>query len=415
MEEAVIALSKQQAQALLFKTPYCAAIAGHRGGKSYVGSVWAAKKIAESPKLNGLICAPTYPILRQATLDTFFKVMPQYRKYYKEHKSVIELPTGGNIFVRSTDDPLGLEGMTISWCWMDEAGMMSKLVWDIVRARLSIAKGQCFITTTPYNLGWLYQEFYLKWKNKLDNDISVFTWKSTDNSYFPKDFADKERKRLSPQEYARRYEAQFTKMEGLVYDLPMDRILQSTDQNNMMIQNSDLTIAGVDWGFRNPSAICVLRFKDGVWYVVDEWYQTEKTTKQIIERLKYLIEKWRINEVYADYAEPDRLEECRQAGVSINECLKDLTGGVSYIQQLIRERRLFVFNYCKNFLDEINAYRYAEGKEGKPYKDEPEKLNDHLMDALRYAIHTNRPNISYDIKQQARIAENRIKNKSSFT
>jgi phage terminase large subunit len=333
------------------------------------------------------------------------------RKFYKEHKSVIELPDGGMIFVRSTDAPLGLEGMTISWCWMDEAGMMAKLVWDIIRARLSIAKGQCLITSTPYNLGWMYQEFYLKWKNKQDNDISVFTWKSVDNPYFPADFAEKEKHRLSPQEYARRYEAQFTKMEGLVYDLPNDRILESSDKNLMVINNADVTIAGVDWGFRNPSAIVILRFKDGVWYVVDEWYKTEKTTAEIIMQLKYLRDKWKINQIYCDYAEPDRLEECRRADVSVNECLKDLTGGVSYIQQLIRERRLFVFGYCKNFLDEINGYRYPEGKEGKAYADEPLKLNDHLMDAFRYAVHTYRPSVAYDRAMELRIAENRLNRK----
>ena len=418
MNNREIELHKYQFEALTFKTLYGAAIAGKRGGKTFVGSVWASMKMQEFPKLNGLICAPTYPILRQATMDTFFKVMPEYRKYYKEHKSVIELPTGGMVFVRSTDEALGLEGMTISWAWMDEAGMMNGLVWDIVRARLSISQGQCFITTTPYNLGWLYQEFYMKWKNNQDSDISVFSWKSTDNPYFSKEFADKERKRMSPQEFSRNYEAEFNKMEGLVYDVPKNQVLSPEDPNRQAtLQYADETIAGVDWGFRNPAAIVVLRCKDKVWYVVDEWYQTEKTTSEIIQRLKYLITKWKINIVYADYAEPDRIEECRRADISIKEGLKDMSGGISYIQQLIRERRFYIFNNCQNFLDEINTYHYPEGKEGKPYQDEPLKLNDHLMDALRYAIHTHQPTTIDDRAQAARILYNRAKNtnNNSFT
>lgn len=407
----VITLNKHQYEALEFKTLYAAAIAGKRGGKTFVGSVWAASKMKQFPKLNGLIAAPTYPILRQATMDTFFKIFPDLRRFYKEHKSVIELPGGGMVFIRSTDEPLGLEGMTVSWAWLDEAGMMKKLVWDIIRARLSISQGQCFLTTTPYDLGWLYQEFYQKWKNNLDKDISVFNWKSVDNPYFSKEFADKERKRLSPQEFSRNYEAEFTKMEGLVYDIPKNQILSPDDlQRLSAMQYADVTIAGVDWGFRNPAAIVILRFKDSVWYVVDEWYQTEKTTAEIIRQLKYLILKWRINVVYADYAEPDRIEECRRADISIKEGLKDLTGGISYIQQLIRERRFYVFNNCQNFLEEINQYHYPEGKEGKAYQDEPEKLNDHLMDALRYAIHTHMPTSRDDRAQAARILNNRMKN-----
>jgi hypothetical protein len=45
--------------------------------------------------------------------------------------------------------------------------------------------------------------------------------------------------------------------------------------------------------------------------------------------------------------------------------------------------QLFVFNTCKSTLDEFNSYRYDPEKP----KEEPVKENDHLMDAIRYAIY----------------------------
>jgi hypothetical protein len=47
------------------------------------------------------------------------------------------------------------------------------------------------------------------------------------------------------------------------------------------------------------------------------------------------------------------------------------------------KKQLWVFNTCKNNLDEFNSYRYDPEK----MKEEPIKENDHLMDALRYAVH----------------------------
>ena len=356
----------------------------HNSGKTFLGTIWAQKKINEFPDKNGLIAAPSYKLLQQSTLEKFFQLFPEYRKYYKQQQGVIELPTGGKVFIRSADEPLGLEGMTLSWAWLDEAGMMNRLVWVVIRSRVSIAGGQVLITSTPYAINWLYQDFYLPWKEGKDKDLSVFTWRSIDNPYFPKDFYDKERQRLTPQEFSRRYEGEFSRMEGLVYDLPNEQIIEPKT-----IENAEITLAGIDWGFKNPAAIVVLKFKDKVWYVVDEWYQTEKTTTEIIEQAKILQAKWGINRFYPDPHEPDRIEECRRAGLYVLESNDDVMGGVSRIQQLIREKRLYVFNTCKNFIDEINFYHFPEVKDDKTNrKENPEKKNDHLMDATRYVINT---------------------------
>src|SRR5216683_2608917 len=101
MAQLEIELFDQQFAAFNFKTQFGAAIAGVQGGKTFLGSVWAGKKINEFPDKDGCIIAPTYKILQQSTLTKFFQQFPQLRRYYKEQKSVIELPTGGRVFIRS--------------------------------------------------------------------------------------------------------------------------------------------------------------------------------------------------------------------------------------------------------------------------------------------------------------------------
>lgn len=367
---------------------YCG-IKTHNSGKTFTGVYWAGKKIQEFPQGTGIIVSPTYKILQQATLKKFFDVFPELRRYYKEQKGEINLPTGGTIFIRSADNPLGIEGITAHWVLLDEGGMCSVLTWTVLRSRVSMTGGQILITTTPYNMGWLYTDFYLPWKEKRDASLSFFSWASIENPYFSKEFYEAEKGRLRPEEFSRRYMGEFRKMTGLVWDMPETQIVDKLEKNI----KTEERIMGVDWGYRNPAAISVLYLRDKTWYVVDEWRLAERTTPEIIQVIKNKSQEHNINKIYPDPAEPDRIEECRRAGLPIMEANKDITGGISNIQQLIREKRFFICRNCFETIDEFSMYHYSEDKDDEENKELPEKFNDHLCDCIRYAIHSFEPTI----------------------
>ena len=396
-KERTIKLFPKQYEAFNFSTQFGCIIAGVQSGKTFTGSLWAGKKMQEYPKGVGVIIAPTYKILQQATMKKFFDIYPQLRKYYKEQKGEIQLPTGGVVFIRSADSPLGIEGITANWIWMDEGGMTSLLAWTVCRSRVSLTGGQILITTTPYNMGWLYTDFYLRWKDGLDKNLSLFSWKSIENPYFNKEFYDAEMSRLRSEEFARRYQGEFMKMTGLVYDIPAEQIIDPVD----IMVKAQARLIGVDWGWENPASIIVMYLHDKTWYVVDEWKQSHRTTAEIIQVLKNKVTEHRATVIYPDPAEPDRIEECRRANLSIMEANKDIKGGISQIQQLIREKRFYVFNNCQEMIAESSMYHYPESEEGKASKDLPEKFNDHLMDAMRYVIHSYKLPADVNVKQSA--------------
>ena len=378
----------KQFQAYNFNTQYGAAIAGVQSGKTFLGAYWAGTQmIRMGTNGQGLIVAPTVKILQQATLPKFFKEFPVQR-YYKEQKGQILFPDGRIIWIRSADNPYGLESMTLDWVWGDEAGNFSLLVWTILRSRTAIKHGRILFTTTPYNMGWLYQDFYLPWKNGEDKDLSVFSWTSIENPYFPIDFFEKEKIRLRPEEFNRRYMGEFTKMAGLVYQLHDSHIILPKEVR------ADITIGGIDWGYTNPAALIVIKYSDGAWYIVDEWYEVGKTTREIIEAAMRMRSKWGVNRWYADSANPEKIAETSGSGLYVQPYIKEkdaLTAGISYIQQEINENRLFIFNACKNTLTEFESYRYPEETEGRIVKDMPEPFDNHLMDAMRYAMHSYKP------------------------
>src|SRR3990167_6985499 len=384
----IVNLFQKQSNAIQFKTQFGAVVAGVQSGKTFLGVLWAITKAKQMPTKNGIIVAPTYKILQQATLKKFFDIWPQARKYYKEQKGEICLPTGGTIFTRSADSPLGIEGITAHWAWLDEGGMASMLTWTVLRSRVSLTGGQILITTTPYNMGWLYTDFYLPWKNGLDDQLSFFTWRSIDNPFFDKKFFEAERKRLSVEEFGKRYEGEFRKMSGLIWDLPSEQIIESLPKN----AKTELRIMGCDWGYRNPTGLSVIYVRDKCFYIVDEWKKEEKTTDEIIQAGNILIKDHSITRVFPDPAEPDRIEEAKRKGWPGYEASKDVLGGISLIKTLIKEKRLFVSENCKATLDEMSSYHWIEMRdESKEPKEEPEKINDHLCDALRYAIYSYEP------------------------
>lgn len=427
----VIELHKDQWKAYVFKSPYGFAICGTKAGKTFLGAVWSQGKIQEFPLGNGLISAPTNKILEQATLDTFFGLFPEYREFHKKQENVIYLPMGGKIYIRSADEPLALEGLNLNWAWLDEIGMMGRLVWSIIKGKLAISGGQILGTTNAYYLNWMYKEVYLvagfingedqiktrgeyvQVGEKLfprDPLIEVFNWRSIDNPYFPREFAEAEKKRLGEADYARRYEGRFVRLEGLVWTIDDSHILKKADTEGYL-RFPERTIGVVDWGFTNPAGILIIKIKDGKYYVVDEWKESQKSTGEIIQKCGEFNKDYAIQVWYPDPAEPDRLEEMRKAGLYCGEVNKHIPTGISKVAEKLKEHKLFILDSCQELLDEISQYRYDIPKEKRDGKEIPLKLNDHLCDCLRYGIIGNElgQTLSYQEEkaERQRIAENR--------
>lgn len=382
-----IYLHKFQSEAVFAKERFIALVAGLQSGKTLGGSVWARIQFDTFPNDSGLIAAPTYKILTQSTLPKFFEINPDLKKYYKKGDNEILIPNRGTIFIRSTENPNVLEGMTLRWAWLDEAGQMKLDAWVNIQGRLSILQGKLFITTTPYTLNWLFTDFYEQAK-KGTAEYKVVQFKSSDNPYFPKEEYERVKGTMDARTFRRRYDGLFEKMEGLVYD-----DLGTADIVEPKKLNFKEVIAGVDWGFNHPAAIAIIGItNDNEYYLIDEYYKSGKTTSEIIEKCNYFKDIYKVRFWYPDSAEPDRLEEMKRAGLHPREVNKNsgsIIKGIDCIRNLIRQNRFKIFNTCIYTQEEFSLYAYPEEGIGKD--EEPIKENDHLMDAIRYAIYTYQP------------------------
>ncbi|KKT92573.1 MAG: hypothetical protein A3E37_00960 [Candidatus Andersenbacteria bacterium RIFCSPHIGHO2_12_FULL_46_9] len=383
-----VKLFRQQYDAIQSKAQFTVCCAGVQSGKTFTGAHWVGLKMQEFPQGTGVIVAPSYKILQQATLAKLWDVFPELHRYYKAQKEVIELPGGGQVFIRSADAPLSIEGITADYIWGDELGMASQLTWTVLRSRVSMTGGQVFITTTPYAMNWLYKEFYLPWQEGRDKNLAFYTWPSIANPAFSKEFYDNEQKRLTSEEFHRRYMGEFQKMTGLVWDLPSDLIIDPIDN---IVGKATTRIMGVDFGFRNPAAIVTIAYYDRAYYVIAEWKQAERVTADILQAAYNFVKDYRVEKIYPDPEDQEKIQEMRNKFLPVYEANKSVVDGINHVRQLIHEKRLFVFKTCIQTLEEMSQYRYDEAALDREAKELPVKLNDHLMDALRYALYSFQP------------------------
>lgn len=390
---------------------FIGAIAGIRGGKTFIGALWLLEQIQTDYK-NGrygdyLICAPTNPTIDQSTLPKFKEFFPKDWGEWKEQKKYFELAwcrPGSDepcrIFVRSLDDPDSVEGMDCLAAWIDESGKIKKEGWINVQGRLSIYEGRCILTSTPYAVNWFQTDIYNRASHIYNFDdvgrcqhkahpdrspaIEVVTWSSIANPKFPKDEFERMQKELPKAIFDRRYRGMFTRLEGLVYP-EFDEDIHLVDP--FVIPDKWLKFGGLDFGKSNPNAILCIAFDpiEKIFYVYKEFYAAETLLKTI----SIFLSNEDMAYVLADTQAAQLILELNQfyGNRNVKPADKTKDTGIARIRGLLQEGRIkFFTGKTHHTLDEIGSYHYAAPDMNGFNNDKTVDKNNHCMDALRYAF-----------------------------
>ncbi len=143
---------------------------------------------------------------------------------------------------------------------------------------------------------------------------------------------------------------------------------------------------GLDFGFNNPSALVMVGIYDDELYVKELLYESGLTNTALIKKLGSVIpERYRGSVIYADSAEPARIEEINEAGYTCEPADKSVKDGIDYL----RSKKKHISRRSVNLIDEMGLYKHKQDRSGE-YLDEPVKFKDHAVDALRYGAYTSR-------------------------
>jgi len=148
-----------------------------------------------------------------------------------------------------------------------------------------------------------------------------------------------------------------------------------------------------DHGIVNPSAMlwgCVDENKN--LYIYDEFYEKGQLPDDLVKaNLKY----GPIPTV-ADTSikTPDKKnfgtlwDDLKRQGMNLVEAKKNKTFNILLVNQLLHQKRLFIFRNCVHLIEEIEGYKWKKadiaGQENR--KEEVVKKDDHACDALQYLV-----------------------------
>ena len=118
-----------------------------------------------NPGRMGLLAAPTYPMLRDATQATLFDILNSNRIPYEHNKAentLTMLDTRSRIVFRPADEFERLRGTNLAWFGLDELTYTQEEAWLRLQGRLRDPKATqlCgFAVWTPKGYDWVYRMF----------------------------------------------------------------------------------------------------------------------------------------------------------------------------------------------------------------------------------------------------------------
>jgi len=380
-------------------------IGGVGAGKTFAGAARAITRMIEQPGSLGLIGAPTFPMLRDATQRTFFDLLPRplIQAYHKSEERLV-LRNGAEVLFRSLDQPDRARGLNLAWFWLDEAPLCGYYAWQVLKARLRQAghATAAWATGTPHGRDGFARDFELAPRR----NHALFRASTYANAHhLPPDF-------IAELGYSGSFAQQevmglFVAFEGLVYrfDASPQGHLRSPGVGTQWAR----VIGGVDWGYTNPSAGVVFGVDgDGRAWQLDEFYQRRAGLEAtVIPALLDLTLRYGVQAWYCGPDEPEHIEALAaalaRAGLPAQALRADnaVQAGIQTVAGLLAlrgdgTRGLYVASGCVHTIAEYASYQYATAAAGaagsasgrRDASEQPLKQNDHALDATRYALHT---------------------------
>ncbi len=357
----------------------------------FVGGIGSGKTLAGCLEILrqpsgtfGTVIAPTYPMLRDATLLTFFEKFGQAVESHNKSEGVTVLRNGTTVFWRSADKPDSLRGPNLNWFYLDEADYMDGATWDVMLGRIRRDPTACWLTTSPNgDTNWVYERFYRKWTEG-NPEYFVAQAKTRDNVHLPPEYV-----RTLEETYTSEFARQ--ELEGEFIG-PMGRIMRKEWLQYALLPEDDISyVIGVDLAVGMKSnaddrAIVVVGKRGTTYYVAD-----------------VVFGKWSFNET------KDKIKQTAYNWNAVRVCVENVAYQEVMVQQLRAETMLNIQgvnprgrNKLTRFLPIAGKYEHGyikhvnnvplefteqllmfDGKDGKP---------DDMVDALIYAVNGHESN-----------------------
>ncbi|MAG35331.1 MAG: terminase [Dehalococcoidia bacterium] len=381
-------------------------LAGTQGGKTSYGPLWLHREIRRQGPGDYLAVTATFPLLKLKMLPEFLRLFRDTHDLgtWRASDRVFEVSRRGELLLfqqeqrtptrvifGSAQNSDSLESATAKAAWLDECGQDSfpQASWEAVRRRLALHRGRVLGTTTPYNLGWLKQE-YDRWKRGA-KDVDVIQFESIVNPAYPREEFEQARRRMPGWKFALFWQGQFEKPAGLIYDCFGDWL---REDGGHLVEPRPLPVdwpryVGIDLGAVNQARLALAYDpQEQVGYVYDELLDGNKSTAEHARKaMRDFRDLPKVTYRGGSLGEKQQRLDWRAHGIWVlGPVVRDVEAGIDRVTALLKERRLFVFTDCHGLRDEFGTYSRERDDNEEPTEKIANKERFHFLDALRYLV-----------------------------
>jgi phage terminase large subunit len=361
----------------------CAALS-RRQGKTYIANI-IGQVVSLVPGSNVLVMAPNYN-LSSISFDLQRHLIKHFGIEVEKDNAkdrVIELINGSTIRIGSVNQVDSCVGRSYDLIIFDECALTDgEEAFNVsLRPTLDKPNSKAIFISTPRGKNNWFSRFYDRgFSDEFPQWFSVkATWQ--DNPRMTEEDVEEARKTMSAAQFSQEYEADFSSYEGKIWNLK-DSCVRSFDINLDKCE----VIAGLDLGFKDPTAFVVAAYswEDETFYILDEYFDNERTTEGHALQIKALIDKWNIDYIYIDSAnQQQRFDFAQLYDIPTTNAKKSVLDGIGYIASLVDNDKIIVDPKCKEVLYAFDQYRW-DAKENLQKEKPKHDRASHMSDAIRY-------------------------------
>lgn len=283
-----------------------------------------------------------------------------------------------------------IQGMSVKYCYGDEIAKWNPEVFHMLQSRLDKAYSRFDGACNPESPGHWLKEF-------IDNqeiDSYVQKYVIFDNPFLPKEFVDNLCKEYEGTVYYGRYIlGEWTLAEGLIYPMYEDAIEESPADDE-----PDEYRMSVDYGTQNAFAAIMWAHypKSRIWWAVDEYYYSgrdtgiQKTDEEYAEDLDKFAGRY-VGGRLKTYIDPSAasfitLLQKREGKYRVLKADNAVADGIRETATALKTGIIKIAPTLTSWKKEAQGYVWDD----KAAEDKPIKVDDHLMDSMRYFVKSTR-------------------------
>ena len=298
---------------------------------------------------------------------------------------VIELKNGSTIRMGSISTVDSSVGRSYDLIIFDEAALgtdAENAFNTSLRPTLDKLGSKAIFISTPRGKNNWFSKFFRRGEDPLYPEWVSIHADYTENTRMSEKDVNEAKNSMSKDEFEQEYMASFNSFEGQIYSFSSRHIL------DFIVLDRTEYIAGLDPGYKDPTAFLVLAYMHDKFHVVDEYLETSLVTSEHAEKMQTFIDKWGIEVVFIDSSAAQFAADLAYIyNIATAKSKKDVLPGIAYVKTLIETDRLFVSPHCVHTIAMLEQYSWDPRTTLLTEKPKHDGYS-HMADALRYALYT---------------------------